>query len=348
MMKHSRMHACIRTVPTKRHLPPCLPAAAILLAAALLMAGCAIPPRSDIASVPGSHAMSSGQDAQSGQNPPTYESNDPAVPPALGAITIPADVRVLICDCSVPGIASAPEFTRWERRYTDTSAPSEWPLPWGDAEVTGAYQYSVVRSGCDTAAHAYRTPDGTAFLVNAETGLPEACRPASPDGSGAQDLGLEACRELAAAFLSAYTDPSGFTVTGTWQNGVYRFDFTREIGGIPSEESATVTLLPDGSLHSYSSRMLGRIPEDTELPFAPQQADAWVLQRAKDICGVPHGECTRMKYGIRSRSVTLLGGEAVLHYYVDVACIRDFGDTEAIDSGLIELIVLPGHMETEE
>ena len=48
------------------------------------------------------------------------------------------------------------------------------------------------------------------------------------------------------------------------------------------------------------------------------------------------------------RSVTLLGGEAVLHYYVDVACIRDFGDTEAIDSGLMELIVLPGHMETEE
>ena len=311
----------------------CLPAAA-LLAAALLSAGCALPPRP--AADPGTETAA-GPDSSGRQTVAQEETHTPAAEPA----DIPADVRVLVVDCSVPCAAVAPEFTEWEKRVTDPAAPMTCPLPWGADGVTGTYRYSVTRTGCDLPTHVYYTPDGTEFGINAGTGLPELYAPGVPPAAAGPDLGEDACREIARELLSGCADPAGFAVTATVEGDLYRFDFTREIGGLPSEESATVTLWRDGSLHSYSSRMLGRIPEDTRLPFAPQQADGWVLTRAAEALAGLDGLYDRVDCGIRARSVTRWGGCAVLRYVLEIQCLRDFGDTVEIDAGVLELLVLP-------
>lgn len=233
MMKHSRMHACIRTVPTKRHLPPCLPAAAILLAAALLMAGCAIPPRPDAGS------------ANSAQ--PSLPAL-PALPSYRAYHAYPAgDLRAM-------------------PRMTEPDIPDA-VFSIGDMTVTGKYRMTHTLFGVRSApAREYDTAYGT-VTTDLATGIIVSVdfrRSETIDAGRQEPLSAGACDAIAQEFVSRVAPhvdweteslvKSGFRTLGegtSYEHNVFGYSYQRTIGDLGTHDHISLAITEYGSILYY-------------------------------------------------------------------------------------------------
>lgn len=83
------------------------------------------------------------------------------------------------------------------------------------------------------------------------------------NGGGDKIYTEQECLEIARRFLIPYQDISNYQleITKEADQGLYRFTFTKYVGGYPSVDQAIVTVHESGKLYSYSSFMLGKVPD---------------------------------------------------------------------------------------
>lgn len=251
--------------------------------------------------------------------------------------------RVLICDCSdsIPSIHPDVEYDKWNHIITSETASQELSLELNNETIQGKYKYSMMKNGCNYLSHYYVDQFGQNFSINSKTGKIDSYFWGTPTQSGNIELEEEDCINVAEQFLSNFTDVSEYNILNSYKDGKYYIDFIKYINGIPTDDCATIIVLQDGSLYSFSSFMLGEISIDITNPFVLEDADQSIYQKLSIICNKAKEKYDEIDYFIRARSITLTESEEVaLHYYVNIECTQNYSDVQEKIECLVELIIL--------
>ena len=251
--------------------------------------------------------------------------------------------RVLVCDSSnsIPNIQIDVEYDKWNHITTSETASQELSLELNNETIQGKYKYSMIKNGCNYLSHYYVYQFGQNFSINSKTGKIDSYFWGNPTQSGNIVLEEEDCINAAEQFLSNFTDVSEYNIFNSYKDGKYYIDFIKYINGIPTDDCATIIVLQDGSLYSFSSFMLGEISVDITNPFVLENADQSVYQKLSAICNKVKEEYDEIDYFIRTRSITLTESEEVaLHYSVDIVCAQNHGDVQEEIECLVELMIL--------
>lgn len=259
-------------------------------------------------------------------------------------IELSEDIKysALVCDFSdsIAGVTPTVEFDKWNKeQYIDNTASQNISLVLNKKEVNGVYNNTATENGNDYLTHSYISEDGISFGIAADTNKMVYCFWGKPDQAKNQVLDQNACEDIAKDFLSKLVDVSPYTVTCKEKDGKFEFNFTKIINGIKTLDSATVIVTKDGSLYSFHSWMLGKIPTATNIEFDTEETDMAVAAKINSIYGNAFKNYDNVDLTVRSRSLTLIEGKQALQYYVNIDCIDILGEYESKIGGLIELII---------
>lgn len=253
--------------------------------------------------------------------------------------------QVLICDFS-DSVSEATHEREYEfadhEKFDDRKAQQSLELTVGDTTYTGEYKALDYR-GCNYfPVYQYADEAGNRFGVDDHGLLVSYFRGTSADGTGS--MTEEQCLQIAKDFLGKLVDLSQYDVSAensTYTNG-YTFSFTKVIGNVKTADTASVTILPDGSLYSYSSFMLGRIDKNS-IQCQPdvESAIASVQEKLDQVYANAKKTYSRVEYNTPYVELTVLkDGSPALVCYTDVSCIHTVSGYDVVISERIESVVI--------
>lgn len=233
----------------------------------------------------------------------------------------------------VPHAENKMEYPRWsEGSYISRTQPKEITLTVNGKAVHGTY----CDSGCweynDYPSHRYEDDHGNYFEVDDEGAL-VAYFWGTPEAFGAQRYTQEECVEKARAFLETLLDTTPYRVsvekeeaTDTFA-GRYIVTFRTYIGELETADQAVIAVWETGELYWFSSWMLGRIPQDTSVPFDMEIVHDAVYEKVEAIYQNVKDDYDGFSYDTSGVVLTLdEHGNAMLVYYVDVEFRQNAGE----------------------
>lgn len=249
----------------------------------------------------------------------------------------------LVCDYSdsIAGVIPEIEFDKWNGGgYQDPTASSEISRVWNGETVLGIYQDSMVQSTNDYTTHRYLDQNQRPFAVDSETGKVVSYF----WGTSTQDytviLDEDDCLKIAKDFMSGMVDISNYTISSEKGDGRYTVNFRKFVHGIKTADCATVVVLEDGSLYSFSSFMLGKMTADNVIPFDMNETDLAVAEKMNTLYAKAMETYDDVVFSVRSRVYTTVNDFPAIQYYVDIDCVNIMGEFEEHIGGVIELVVL--------
>lgn len=240
--------------------------------------------------------------------------------------------NVLECDYSdsVSGANHKVEYDYWTvGRHIDTNIEKERQIMLDKNVTQGVYQYSQHQMPNNYPTHIYKDAKGTRFATD-------------PDGfpvfffwgnrqTDTPSLGVhteQQCLSVARDFLSNYADVDEYEITTKTDSdkGIYEFTFTKWLNSYRTTDSATIVVKNDGSLYSYSSFMLGRLPTSADVEFNPDVAKQSVYQKLDTIYSPVRANYSAVTYGTPNFEYTILeNGDLAILCVVDIQCENSNG-----------------------
>ncbi len=153
----------------------------------------------------------------------------------------------------------------------------------------------------------------------------------------------EDCLQIAKRFLQNIIDVSQYEIEIT-ENGdekYYTIEFTKYIGDIKTTDSATIKVLYDGNIYSYSSFMLGRIPKKTNVSTLNfEQVHLAIENKLDQIYKDVRNTYDKVKYDTSDLMLTVLkDGKIGLICYTNISCINTAGEYDVVLSERISMVV---------
>ncbi len=270
-----------------------------------------------------------------------------AVGSETGSNTVKNDERtntVLICDFS-DSVSEATHQREYEfadhEKYDDRNVKSNVELSVGGTTYAGSYQYQQYR-GCNYyPAYTYAASNGDLFSID-DNGMLVSYFRGSSDGVDG-NLTEEQCLQIAKDFLNCLVDISQYEIDteDSGESGKYKFKFTKVIGDIETTDTATVTILSDGSLYSYSSFMFGKIDKNTVISVDVQSAVASINRKLDQVYAEAKKYYSRVEYDTTYAGLTVLkDGTAGLLCYTDVHFINTVNEYTMVKSEKVQSVVV--------
>lgn len=151
----------------------------------------------------------------------------------------------------------------------------------------------------------------------------------------------EECVQIAKDFLSTIVDTEPYKVESYQSENYYVVEFNKYIGDMKVKDSATVTVTRSGQLSSFSSSMLGTIPNDVVNMFDMVEAERVFRERLDQILMNSNFEFDRFEYNEMSLELMLLkDGSYGLLCTADVDGVIEFeGGDHAKMGQIIKFVV---------
>jgi hypothetical protein len=237
------------------------------------------------------------------------------------------------------------EYEYWSvenQIYENASKEKEIRL--NEETISGVYQYSDHQIPNNYPSHIYKDSQGKRFATD-PNGTPVFYFWGNPQNNvvSSRICSEQQCLAIAQDFLSNFVNVDEYEVTTETdsQEGIYEITFTKWLNGYPTTDHATVTVKSDGSLYSYSSFMLGRLPTTSTVKFDLELAKQSVYQKIDKIYDSVRGEYTSITCDEPIFEYTILeNGATALFCVVDVQCkLPNGGDTPMYLSERVLLII---------
>lgn len=239
----------------------------------------------------------------------------------------PVAYNVLECDYSdsITGANHKIEYSYWlEDRRIDIEAEEHVELTIGNETVSGTYQYSQNQMPNNYASHFYKDSNGKRFAIDSN-GFPVFYFWGSlqTDSHSSGVCTEQQCIATARDFLNSYVniDEYEISVEHVTDRGIYEITFTKFLNGYGTTDCAVVAVQNNGSLYSYASFMLGKLPDDSAVEFYPDIAEQAVYQKLDAIYGCIKEDDSSVTYGTPDFKYTVLeNGDLAVYCIVDIQC----------------------------
>lgn len=234
---------------------------------------------------------------------------------------------VLECDYSdsITGADHKIEYSYWtNNEYIDSGAEESIHAIIGQDAVNGIYLHSENQMPNNYSTHFYQDPQNIIFATDPQ-GTPVFYFWGQQE-TDVQTLDIcteQQCVTVAQEFISSYIDVEKYEVSAVQNTDRDSYDitFTKLLNGLPTTEYAVVTVNNDGTLYSYASFMLGRLPDSTHHVFYLDSAIASVYGKLDSIYEPVKVSYTSISYGTPEFRYTVLdNGELAVYCVVDVTC----------------------------
>ncbi len=224
---------------------------------------------------------------------------------------VPLSYTALECGCSdvVSGADHNLEYTFWkDTQFADTQAKKKITVNINGEDICGEYQYSRNQAPDNYTSHFYKTAVGKLFAVD-PSGVPvQYTWSAGQTGEKSdQSYTEQQCVDVAGKFLRQYVNVEDYTVSTSYENAkkAYEVTFRKHLNGYETTDCAVVTVLENGELYSFSSNMLGKVPNTAAIEFDYDEVFVAVDRKLIDIYSNIFGGDTYFD-----------GGEPLLQYTV--------------------------------
>ena len=237
----------------------------------------------------------------------------------------PIVYNVLECDYSdsITGANHKREYSYWmNEQRIDIEAEEHIEMTIDKETVIGTYQYSQNQMPNNYASHVYKDSKGNRFAIDSN-GVPVFYfwGSSQSENYSSSIYTEEQCICVARDFLNGYVniDDYRITVEQDTAKGIYVITFTKWLNGYSTTDCAVVEVKNNGRLYSYSSFMLGRIPDNSTVEFYPDIAEQAVYQKLDAIYGSVKENNSSVAYGIPDFKYTILeDGNLAVYCIVDI------------------------------
>lgn len=192
-------------------------------------------------------------------------------------------------------------------------------------EFCGEYEYSRIRTYDYFKTHAYDGEDFT-FYVDDDQKLTGFVK--RNIGEIGAVLSEEECVQIAKDFIGGLTNVEDYEVAVTYLESVQRYevDFRKYVGEYATADSAWVTVNIDGSIKTFSSTMLGKIPVDAQFDFDLEAAEAQVTARLDELFEAKQENYDSIEYSFEFIVTMVSETEYALICNADIDCITYMGE----------------------
>lgn len=259
----------------------------------------------------------------------------------------PAPYHVLECDHSdsVLGADHQTEYTFWlEGNYSEIKANEKITITLNGKEVSGKYKHSQNQMPNNYSSRFYENANGTLFAVD-PSGTPVFYfwGKQDTDNKSANSCTEQQCVSVAKSFLGQYVNIEDYQITVVNKNAknIYEITFTKYLNGYETTDQATVSVYGNGTLYSYSSFMLGKIPETAALPFEYDAAVYSVERKLDTIYNDIREDYSSIIYDTPNFKYTILeDGSTALYCIVDVHFEKEIEESKMlVQSEKVALLV---------
>ena len=253
----------------------------------------------------------------------------------LTACNAPSDSESAY-DALVFGYSDAAEFVDCEieykfedyEKYQSLEPDDQIEINLGDGIYTASNPSKVYTQNNYYPEFQYESGDNITFTVDDQGRLTYAFW-SGHTMDYLQFCSQEECLQIATAFMEKIINTSEYSISISDEDTeYYTVKFVKHIGDFQTNDSASVKVYKDGTIYSYSSSMLGRIPadivtSDIDLKKVKEAATSkldQIFAKAKDVYD-------RMEYGEPIIRLTVLkDGSRALIYTVVADCRTDIGN----------------------
>ncbi len=246
-----------------------------------------------------------------------------------------SDKNYLIQLCSfsdsISGVSHKAEYHDWrEGSFVAEEEAKKIKLPIGDDDYQAEYWKTEKRFLEFYYTHSYWDEKGDSFSVTEDGQLSLYFFGSSDDADENGKIYTEAeCREIARAFLDNIVDADDYTVQSEYDAGNqrYKISFTKTVSGLDCADQAKFLVEENGHIYSFSSFMLGQIPNDAAVDFDIQAVETQLVARLDQIYADAKVGYDDVRYDFLNHTVTRdANGEYFLVSTVEVRCIIDHGE----------------------
>jgi hypothetical protein len=232
---------------------------------------------------------------------------------------------VLECDYSdsITGADHNIEYDYWlDERCFDTEVEERIEIIVDNETVTGTYQYSQNQMPNNYSSHIYKDSKGTRFAVDSDGMLLFYFWGSSQSENNSSSIYTEQqCVSIAQRFLDDYVNIDDYVISVEHNSarGIYEITFTKWLNGYRTTDCAVVAVKDNGSLYSYSSFMLGRLPNVATIDFHPDIAEQVINQKLDTIYSPVKKDNSNLIYEILNYKYTILeNGNLSVYCIVDI------------------------------
>ncbi len=229
---------------------------------------------------------------------------------------------------SIPEAVNKLEYDRWIGEFTDDSVEQSITLSLNGRTVEAEYAYSTYRDYDYYPTHTYRTEDRSLYSITDDgelNGFLCFC-----DQETVKDTDTiyteEECRDIAATFLSRYTDVENYSVETSYdaEGRNYSFFFKKYINEIGSADKAEIRISENGHIHYMGAFMLDKIPTDAQIDFDFEEIEGQITARLDEMYADAKEVYDRVEYDFERYTLTMdENGEYMLVCKVVVGCYTD-------------------------
>lgn len=245
---------------------------------------------------------------------------------------------------SIPGISHELEYQDWSKNaFIDQEAQKSVSFTIDNIAVTGSYVETEKRFSEFYNTHKYKDENSRYFSLTEDGKL---CTyffgNNSSDNKNKQIYTEAECINIASEFISNITDVSQYTVTAVFNDSrkMYTVSFVKYADGFRCSDRADIMIDETGYIYSFSSAMLGRISSTATTKFDSKKVQEQVISSLDNEYSKAKQSYDKVVYEDFDYELTVDGnGEYALICSVKVACTNSYGEYEAIDSELIQLLI---------
>ena len=256
--------------------------------------------------------------------------------------------KVLAC-----GYSDSVELAKYETKYSfadeetykDKAAPQQVEITINKQKYVGDYMLKQYREVNYFPVYYYVAENGFRFEIDDQGRLISAFWGGEVEAHQNALLPDE-CKQIAIDFMQEIVDLSAYTVTVTEKPEDRQCEvlFQKYIGDFETSDQATVVVNMDGSLYSYSSFMLGRVPVDRNNDRIKKidlsEIETAVYAELDNIYAESKEKYDRFEYEEIGVVLTVLkNGSWAFVYTVDIEASNTVGELSLISSCRINLVV---------
>lgn len=255
----------------------------------------------------------------------------------------------LVLECgysdSISGANHKMEYDYWSNEECiNATTDKNIDITIGNETISGTYLFSSNQVPDNYSSHYYQGSQGTIFATDSQ-GIPVFFS-WDTDKTDAQTISVrteQECIAIAREFVSRYTEVDRYETSVVQPNDsdYYEITFTKMLNHIPTTDHAVVRVKNNGALYTYSSFMLGKLPDSSDYVFYPDKAKAAVYEKLDAIYCPVKANYTSVSYETPEFRYTVLNnGELALYCVVDVECESSVdGQNTVVISEKVSLIL---------
>lgn len=231
--------------------------------------------------------------------------------------------RVYAYSDSVSSAKHIIEYEFVDEKYENADISKEVTVKVKDKLIKGKYLKTEYFDFNYYPTYEYVDDNGNLFCIDPEGKLTYYFW-GNPEETGIE-LSKEECISVVDEFVSDIIDVSKYQLKVDVKENKYEVTYTKFVDNTETTESICVVVLFTGNLYSYSSFMLGKIPEDATNDFDMDKVKESVTNRLDIMFEDAKHRYDEVKYTEVATQYTILkDGQEALICTVDVECINNF------------------------